>query len=44
MKLKPCHVCCLPFPNTSLFKLGYVKVCANCYVQNKRMFKQLKEN
>ena len=40
IKLKPCTICSLPFPSTSLFKLRNLKVCANCYVQNKRMFRE----
>ncbi len=40
MKLKQCPICLLPFPSASLFKLRNLKVCANCYVQNKRMFRE----
>ena len=40
MKLKQCPICLLPFPSTSLVKLRNIKVCANCYVQNKRMFRE----
>jgi hypothetical protein len=39
IKLTQCAVCCLPFPSTGMFKLRNLKVCANCYVKNKRMFK-----
>jgi hypothetical protein len=38
MKLKLCQICNLPFPSTSMFTLRNMKVCANCFVKNKRMF------
>jgi len=40
IKLTQCAICCLPFPSASLFKLRNLKACANCYVQNKRMFRE----
>ena len=38
IKLKPCNICQLPQASTGMLTLRGVKVCANCYVQNKRMF------
>ncbi len=35
-----CEVCCLPYPSTGKFVRNETEMCANCYVQNKRMFKE----
>jgi hypothetical protein len=40
INLKPCDICNLPFPSTGMFKLRNLKVCANCFVQNKRMYRE----
>jgi hypothetical protein len=47
MKKKPtpieffdCQLCNLPYPSTGKFELRKLEVCANCYVQNKRMFRE----
>jgi len=34
-----CEVCCMPYPSTGKFVRNETEMCANCYVQNKRMFK-----
>jgi hypothetical protein len=38
LKLKTCPLCLRQFPLTMLVKLRNIKVCPNCYVQNKRMY------
>ncbi len=34
-----CQVCTYPYPSTGKFVLRNIELCANCYIQNKRMYK-----